>query len=63
MSFGDFGNFGSWNPKDHALNKIVFDKAYKGHGSGGGKSGNNNAGCAAVIIIIVGIILIYLLSR
>ena len=26
MSFGDFSDFGSGTPKDHALNKMVFDK-------------------------------------
>ena len=63
MSLGDFGNFGSWSPKDHALNKMVFDKAYKGGGSSGGSGNNNNTGCAAVLAVIVGSILLFLFAR
>ena len=36
MPFGDFGNFGGWIPKDHALNKMVYDEAHKKGGGGGG---------------------------
>lgn len=55
MSFGDFGDFGSWTPEDHALSEMVFDKAYKGGGTGGG-GGDSNSGCGVVFaIIIVGI--------
>lgn len=66
MSYGDFGNFGSWTPRDQSLNKMVFNKAYKGRGSGGGGGGggnNNNTGCTVILTIIVGIILIILFSR
>jgi hypothetical protein len=55
VSFGDFGDFGSWTPEDHALSEMVFDKAYKGGGTGGG-GGDSNSGCGVVFaIIIVGI--------
>ncbi len=59
MPFGDFGNFGSWSPKDQALNKMVYDEAHKkGGGSGGGGGGSsNNSGCAIVFVIILAVIL------
>ena len=59
MPFGDFCSFGSWSPKDHALNKMLFDEAHKkGGGSGGGGGGNNsNPGCAVVFVIIIAVIL------
>ncbi len=63
MSFGDFGNFGSWSPKDHALNKMVYDKAYKGGGSGGGGDNNSNSGCAVIFAVIIVIIGVCLFSR
>jgi prolipoprotein diacylglyceryltransferase len=36
VSLGDFGYFDSWSSKDHALNKMVYDKAHNNSGSGGG---------------------------
>lgn len=60
MSFGDFGNFGSWSPSDHALNKMVYAKAHKGGGSSGGGGGGNNSnfGCSLVfVVLIVGLVI------
>ena len=58
MPFGDFGNFGGWSPKDHALNKMVYDEAHKKSGGSGGGGGNNNPGCAVAFVIIIAAILV-----
>lgn len=55
MGFGDFGNFNSWKPENHALNKLAYDEAHKK--SSGPKGGNT--GCFSVLIILSIIIITY----
>ncbi|NCA80271.1 MAG: hypothetical protein EOM76_08835 [Sphingobacteriia bacterium] len=63
MSMGDFGNFGSWSPKDQALNKMVYDEAHKkGAGFGGGGDNGKN-GCSIIFIILMIIAAVLFLSR
>ncbi|MFZ5974855.1 MAG: hypothetical protein ACOYU3_05525 [Bacillota bacterium] len=58
MGFGDPGGWNNWTPRDHALNKLVYDEAHK-KGGGNGGSGNNS-GCALwfyIVFILIGILL------
>ena len=61
MSSGGFGNFGSWTPQQHALNKMVYDEAHKGGSGGGGGNnngnGSNNLGCLVVVIIVIAVVI------
>jgi len=63
MGFGDFGGWNSWTPRDHALNKMVYDEAHK-KGGGNGRGSSNNTGCALwFLIIIIGVIIIILFGN
>jgi len=51
MPIGDFGNFGNWKPKDHALNKIIYDEAHKK--SSGPSGGNTGCFCVFIVVFVI----------